>query len=170
MNSLVIEANRSAAKGGALAIGTITLLLFIGVLVIIFTQDVDWGGPYTWFFGTLLFGWMFSALINASIWLFQLSRFNGPLITISSQGVIDHFDGGKYFSWDEIRFSDWKRANSKGVSVLVFRIIPKKRPIKSTFLSVLGRKPLQYPAQYLSIPPHEIAQYMLEEVPSYILK
>jgi len=170
MKTLVIEANRKNAKGGALVIGTITLFLFCGGLIITFTQNVDWGGPFTWFLSTLIFGWMFATLININIWLWQLSQFHGPLITLSSHGVIDHFADGKYLNWDEIKYVNWEDTSNSGVSILVFKIVPKKRSINYRLLSVFGRMRLHYPVQYLSIPAQEISQFMLDEVPSNILK
>ena len=142
----------------------------MGGLIIAVTQDVDWGGPLTWFFSAIVFGWLFLVLVSVSFWLFQLSRFEGPLITIGTEGITDHFNNDDFLEWGEICLIDWKRAYHKGVGVVLFRVIPNKRSIKYTMLSLFGRGRLQYPEQYLSVQASEITQFILKAAPAGILK
>ena len=165
MTTLVIQANTKSAHGSAIIMGSLFLILLIGGLTVALTQDVDWGGPITWFFASLVFGWLFMSFAITSLWLYKLSNFQGPLITINNKGVVHHLDNHNFITWEQIKHIEWNTVNHKGVSATSFRVILLKRNLKHLLLNLFGWPNLSYVEQYLSLPAAEIDEFLLDNAP-----
>ena len=167
MKPLIIEANNKQAKYGAVTMGIITLFM-VGIVIGMIVGGADWGGPFTWIFGGIFFGCMYAWLIGTTLLISQLIFFQGPLITINSHGITDHFNRDNFLSWDEVKFISIKRHVESPIAV--FKAVPKARSLKFYLLKVMGRAPLEYPEPYLSVSTGAITQYITDVAPSGILK
>ena len=167
-DKLVVEVNRSQAKSGAWFMGILLLFMFISIFYLAVFEKVDWGGPMTWFFCTLMFGWVFCSFINSTLSLIKLSRHIGPLIEINSTGNIDYWhQPSRVLLWQDIKYSKWQIYQSVSRTLI---IMPRKRSAKEIIGGWFGSLRLRYPHQYLSVPDHEIAKFMIKYAPEGLLR
>ncbi|PHS42072.1 MAG: hypothetical protein COA91_01565 [Robiginitomaculum sp.] len=153
-----IKVNRSQAKSGAWVIGLMTIVgICLSIYVAVF-ESAETDGPIVLLLCVLLFGWLFICLINISLWLIKLSRFEGTLMTITETGIIDYWENPpRELVWDDIKYIKWQIYQSVSVA-LVIKL--KKRPKKEIIRNWLGSQTLRYPRQYLTIPDHKIARFI----------
>lgn len=167
MATLTVEVDRRQAAVGAWVLGGITSALFGGILLLAAFAQVDWGRPLTWVVGGLVFGWLFVTLVSLSWQLVRLSRFRGPLIVITSEGMVDHWGRRpQMLRWRDIRSCDWHHAGY----TRSFRVVPKRRSAADVVGGIFGSLRLRYPERYLSVPADEISQFMTDHAPADVLR
>ena len=167
MNPLIIEANNKRAKEGAIIMGIVTAFM-VAVAFAMIIGGANWGGPFSWIICGIFFGWMYANLIGITLLIFQLIFFQGPLITMNSDGIIDHFNRDNFLSWDEVKLISIKWHDESPIAV--FKVVPKSRSLKFYLLTVMGRAPLEYPEPYLSVDAGYIKRWIRDVAPRGILK
>jgi len=167
MKPLIIESNNKQAKYGAVTLGIVTAIM-VGLAIAAIVSGADFGGPFTWVFCSIVFGWMYSSLIGITLLIFQLIFFQGPLITFSPDGVTDHFNNNTFLKWDEVKFVQIKKHSDSPIAV--FKVVPKTRSLKFFLKKFMCRAPLEYPESYLSETSGTILRYVKDVGPSGIIK
>ncbi len=88
--------------------------------------------------------------------MYKLSDFQGPLLTINSDGIIDHFNRYGQLSWEQIKFvgckETWGRETYK-----YFVVIPAKRTLSYHIRRPFSR-PMRYKLERLAIPESDIPE------------
>ena len=106
MQRLAIPVNHKAAKGNAWFLAGLTTLLASGSGYIIFSGSIADEGWFGTLLGLGLCTWLFGFLIAWVLRLFRLSAFEGPLLTITETGIIDHWQKeARSLAWNEIEYS-----------------------------------------------------------------
>lgn len=167
MTTLAIEVNRRQALVGAWVLGGMTAGLFGGVLLLAVFGRVDESGPLAWGVLGLVLGWLFVTLVNVSWQLGRLSRFRGPLIVVTPEGLVDHWETRpRMLRWRDIRSCGWRNAAYSRS----FRVVPKRRSVADVVGGIFGSFRLRYPERYLSVPADEITQFVAAHAPAKVLR
>ncbi len=137
-------------------------VLLSGILFLAIFGRVEEAGPLAWIVLGLVLGWLFVALVNISWQLVRLSRFRGPLIVITPEGLEDHWGKRpRMLRWRDIRSCGWRNAAYSRA----FRVVPKRRSVAYVVGRIFGSLRLRYPERYLSVPAEEISQFMTDHAP-----
>ena len=68
-------------------------------------------GPIALVLSFFLFGWLLSMLTAWTLRLFRLSRFKGPLLVFTPNGINDFWSNPKReLKWRDIRYIKWREA------------------------------------------------------------
>jgi hypothetical protein len=168
MSTLPINVNQRESLSSAWLLAIITAGLILAPLILAVRGDVVWDlGPVTGLLATALFCWLYGSLIGWTHKLFRLGQFSGSLIELKPHGFQDNWSNpSRHIDWEDVQFSEWRPV----VGSRVFRIAMKRRSWLANAKSFFGLNEIEFPEQYLSVPAHEIAQFMLDHVPVKILR
>ena len=168
MASLIVHVDNKCARIHALFFAIILAAFILVPVVLAVLGRIEWdAGPGLALIALLMFGWIYGFLIGWTLRLFRLSRFTGPLLEFGQGGFQDNWSQmPRYISWNDIEFSEWRSAGF----TRSFRVILKRRSTPERLLSIFGLSEIDFPRQYLTVPDHKIAQFMLENAPESILR
>lgn len=168
MQKLAITVDMKEARANAWIMGVITIGLIVVPTILMILGKVVWDGDYLFIpFALLLFGWLYGTLIWQTLKLTRLSKFSGTLLEISSAGLqVNWFKPGKFVKWDEIQYLEWRDAKF----TRTFNVTMKQRSLLWRIKSFFGFRTIDFPEQYLLPSAREISQFLLEHVPSELLR
>lgn len=164
--NLNIDVHKKGVNGGFYTMLIITSFFIVAPILITVFDKWAPGSVGGLIVGFPIFGYIYAFLVAFTFKLYKLKNFIGPIMTLTSDGIIDHFNDGEKLLWQDIKVI---KIIDAGISQKLI-ITPIKLHFRQKLLCILGIKPLEYMAQYLGTSIVEIAQYMLDHAPEEILE
>ena len=150
----------------------VLVLLFFAILnPVSFSRKAFYEDPITTIIVLAFMPWFIIYMIIQTKKLYALSRLRGPLISISEDGIIDHFHSPQKLTWDQIKFVGCK--NTMGRDSYKYFVVKPKKPNWVYWLRRLCSHPMKYKLDKLAIPKSDIPEiYDLqsEESLEYVIR
>lgn len=112
--------------------------------------------PASTIFVAIFLPWFIIYMIGQTRKLYALSRLRGPLISISEDGIVDHFHSPEKLSWDQIKFVGCK--NTMGRDNYKYFVVKPQKPNWVYWLRRLYSHPMKYKLDRLAIPKSDIPE------------
>lgn len=144
---------------GTVIVSLIFVLVFLLVAILnpdSLSKKAFYEDPIAAIIALIFMPWFIIYMISQTKKLYALSRHRGPLISISEDGIIDHFHSPHKLTWDQIKFVGCK--DTMGRESYKYFVIKPKKTNGVYWLRRLYSHPMKYKLDRLAIPKSDIPE------------